>query len=102
MPFIADNFAMVSGHGRKGAGGEASPGAPQIFSYRTQDAHATVDTAGYFNPVRGLLERGDMIDVVVVDANGAVQTYGRHIVMTKSATSVDVSNVTVGTVTNSD
>lgn len=102
MPFIAANFAMVSSHGRKGSGPEASPGAPQRFTYRTQDAHGTVDNSGYFNAVRQLLEVGDIIDVVVVNGSGVVQTYGPHIVMTKSATAVDVSNVTVGTVTNSD
>lgn len=102
MAFIPENFSMVSGHGRKGSGPEASPGAPQVFTYRTQDAHATVDTAGYFNARRQLLEVGDLIDVVVVNSSGALQTYGRHCVITKTATAVDVTNVTVGVVTNTD
>jgi hypothetical protein len=102
MPFIANNFAMVSGHGRKGSGPETSPGAPQVFTYRTADTHATVDTAGYFNAVRTLLEVGDIINVVVVNGAGVLQTYGPHCVITKTATSVDVTNVTVGVVTNTD
>jgi len=76
--------------------------APRIHSYRTQDAHATVDNAGYFNDVRTVLEVGDLIYVLVVNASGVVQTAGFHVVMTKTASSVDVSNVTALTVTNSD
>jgi hypothetical protein len=102
MPFIRKNFGCLGGQSTRGSGPEASPGAPQRFSYRTQDTHATVDSSGYFNEVRMLLEVGDIIDVVVVNGSGVVQTYGPHIVMTKTATAVDVSNVTVGVVTNTD
>jgi hypothetical protein len=76
--------------------------APRIHTYRTEDAHATVDTAGYFNPVRSLLEIGDLIYVVVVTGGGALSTAGWHVVATKTATAVDVTNVTALTVTNSD
>lgn len=76
--------------------------APRIHTYRTQDTHATVDTAGYFNPVRTILEVGDLIYCLVVNGTGVVQTAGFHIVMTRTATVVDVSNVTVLTVTNTD
>ena len=102
MPFIRANFGAIGGQSRRGSGPEASPGAPQMWTYRTQDIHATVDTSGYFNDVRALLEVGDIITVVVVNGSGVVQTYGPHIVMTKSATAVDVSTVTVNVVTNSD
>lgn len=103
MPFIRRNFAPIGGQSTRGSGPEANPGAPQRWSFRTQDAHAAVDTSGYFNEVAALLEVGDIIDVVVVNASGVVQTYGPHIVMTKSAAGVvDVSNVTVGVVTNTD
>jgi hypothetical protein len=76
--------------------------APRIHTYRTEDAHATVDTAGYFNPVRSLLEIGDLIYVVVVTGGGALSTAGWHVVVTKTATAVDVTNVTALTVTNTD
>jgi hypothetical protein len=104
MPFIRRNFVPIGGQSTPSTSGtgEAVPGAPQRWSYRTQDAHATVDTSGYFNDVRLLLEVGDIIDVVVINGSGVVQTYGPHIVMTKTATAVDVSAVTVGVVTNSD
>ena len=102
MPFIRRNFGCIGGQSTRGTGPETSPGAPQMWAYRTQDAHATVDNSGYFNEVRPLLEVGDIINVVVVNATGVVQTYGPHIVMTKTATAVDVSTVTVNVVTNTD
>lgn len=104
MPFIRANFGPVGELSRPSTSGtgEAVAGQPNLWAYRTQDAHGTVDGAGYFNDVRQLLEVGDIIHVVVINGSGVVQTYGQHIVMTKSATAVDVSNVTVGTVTNSD
>lgn len=102
MPFTANTFGPTGGQSRRGSGPVTSPGQPQMFSYRTDDAHAVVDTSGYFNAVRLQLEVGDMIWVVVVNGAGVVQTYGPHIVMTRTATAVDVSNVTVGVVTNTD
>jgi hypothetical protein len=105
MAFIAANFAPAGNQSKRGA-------APQVFTYHTLDAHATVDTAGYFNGgvayggAYNLLERGDIIDVVVwataIGTGGTVSTYGRHIVLDKASGVVDVSNVTVGTVTDSD
>ena len=76
--------------------------APRIHTYRTQDAHTVVDNNGYFNEVRTVLEVGDLIYVLVVNASGVVQTAGWHVVMTKTASTVDVSNVTALTVPNSD
>lgn len=102
MPFVRRNFGPIGGQSTRGSGPETSPGTPQFWSYRTQDATADVDTSGYFNEVRALLEIGDMIDVVVVNGSGVLQTYGPHIVITKTATAVDVTNVTVGVVTNTD
>lgn len=101
MAFKRANFQPIGGQACRGIGG-----APQLFSYKTDDSHATVDTAGYFNEVRGLLNVGDLIDVVVVTnldaSNEALATYGRHAVINKSASAVDVTDVTVGTVTDSD
>lgn len=105
MAFDITNFSPIGGQGKRGK-------APQRFSYSTLDAHTTVDGSGYFNlataygGVYGQLEVGDIIDVVVwataIGTGGTISTYGPHIVMTKSAGTVDVSNVTTGTVTNSD
>lgn len=101
MSFLRKNFGPIGGQSRKGIGG-----APAVWSYKTDDAHAVVDGAGYFNEVRNLLSIGDIIWVVVVtDLNAAAEalsTYGTHCVINKSSSAVDVTNVTVGTVTDSD
>lgn len=99
MAFLIANFSPIGGQSSRGY-------APQRFSYKTADAHATVDTSGYFNEVSGMLEPGDIIDVVVVAALGAspevVSTYGKHVVLSNAAGVVDVSDVTVGSVTDTD
>jgi hypothetical protein len=95
MPFILKNFAPA-------AATHNSPLAPAIHTYRTTDTHATVDTAGYFNAVRDLLNIGDLIYVVVLTGGGALSTAGFHVVATKTATSVNVTDVTALVVTNTD
>ena len=109
MAFDA-NFLQPIG-GQAAAGGSAygagiadatTHRAPQMFSYMTADAHATVDTADYFLAARHLLEIGDLIFVAVINSSGALQTAGFHVVKDKTATSIDVTDVTAGTVTDSD
>jgi len=80
-----------------------------FWKYKTADTHATVDTAGYFNEDGSPLRQNDIIDVVVVTnidaSNEAVSTYGRHIVnsvVRGNPDVIDVSDVTVGTVTDTD
>lgn len=87
--------------------GPASNGnAGNTYRYKTEDTHADVDTEGYFNDASDRLQVGDLIDVVVVTnidaSNEAVATYGRHIVLTNTGGVVDVSDVTVGVVTDTD
>ena len=75
------------------------------WSYWTLDTHATLDTAAYFNGASKVLTPGDIINVVVFTTTigtGAISTYGPHIVNSVSAGVVDVSNVTVGVVTDTD
>jgi len=78
------------------------------YRYDTLDTHATVDTDGYFNNTDDSLKLrvGDIIDVVVwatAVRTGTISTYGRHIVNAVSAAGVvDTSDVTVGTVTDTD
>lgn len=97
-------FQPIGGTGRRGAG--TNDGAPAVFSYKTADTHATVDGAGYFNEISDLLAIGDIINVVVVTnrgaSNEAVATFGQHIVLSNASGVVDTSNVTAGTVTDSD
>lgn len=105
MAFDITYFNPVGGQSKRGK-------APQVFTYATLDAHTTVDGAGYFNSsvayggAYNMLEIGDIIYVVVwataIGAGGTMSTYGPHIVIDKSAGTVDVTNVTTGTVTDSD
>jgi hypothetical protein len=84
----------------------ASVGQNNLWLYHTTDAHALVDTAGYFTNANllGVMRVGDIIDVVVFasTAFAAISTYGRHIVNSNTGSAIDVSDVTVGTVTDTD
>ncbi len=80
-----------------------------LYRYDTLDTHASVDTAGYFNNSDDDLNLavGDVVDVVVWGTavrTGTISTYGRHIVnaVTASTGVVDISNVTVGVITDTD
>jgi hypothetical protein len=110
MAFVLDNLANAGNPSRpikSIASGALGKGAPQIWTYITEDAHTAVDAAGYFNGgvayggAYNLLNKGDIIYVVVCAA-GAVSTYGPHLVVDKASGTVDVTNVTTGTVTDSD
>ena len=79
------------------------------YRYDTLDTHATVDSAGYFNndddDVNFAI--GDVITTVVWSTairTGTISTYGTHIVNAVTAATgiVDVSNVTVNVVTDTD
>ncbi len=110
MAFIMKNFAPI-GNSSKGvssiAAGALGEGAPRLFSYVTEDAHATVDDSGYFNgavPYQGaynILQKGDIIFGVVCPS-GAVTTYGTHIVVDKASGVLDTTNVTVGLMTDTN
>jgi hypothetical protein len=95
MAFSSTGFQPIGGQSKAG-------NAPQVWSYTTTDAAATVDTSGYFNAVASLLKVGDVI-LRVTTSSGAVSTAGQHVVMTVSAAGVvDVSDTSALTVTNTD
>lgn len=98
MAFLKANLAQ--------AGNSGNSNAPRLWTYKTADTHATVDSANYFLAAGDKLKVGDIIHVVVVTnlgaANEAVSTYGTHIVNAASLTAVDVSDVTVNVVTDTD
>lgn len=105
MPFIARNLAPLGGNVTPIVlgSGEGVPGTPQIWTYRTADAAATVDTSGYFNAMASVLRPGDLIYRLTIDASGVVQTAGFHVVMTVTAAGVvNVSDTLALTVTNTD
>jgi hypothetical protein len=105
MPFDIAYLNPIGGQSLRGK-------APQVFTYATLDAHTTVDGAGYFNSAVAYggaynqLEIGDIINVVVwataIGTGGTISTYGPHLVINKASGTVDVTNVTAGTVTDSD
>ena len=115
MAFQLRNFAPL-GNVSKGvspiADGALGQGAPRHYSYITEDAHATVDTAGYFTggvafgrgveSAYNMLQPGDIVWVVVA-ATSAPSTYGPHIITTKSAGVLNAAVVGfVGAMTDSD
>lgn len=90
--------------------GGGNGGTPQVWSYKTADTHATVDAAAYFATAGDVLRLGDIINVLVVTnidaSNEATSTYGTHLVNSRSLSAgtytVDVTNVTAGSVIDSD
>lgn len=110
MAFILKNFAPLGNNSNPITdltAGALGKGAPAHFTYATEDTHATVDSAGYFNGgvayggVYNSLHIGDIIWVTVFSA-GAFSTYGHHAVKDKASGTVDVTDVTVGVATDTD
>lgn len=100
MAFDRDKLVLVGPDGNSASG--------RTWRYKTEDVHAVVDTVDYMKDASLTLLVTDIIDVIVVTnidaSNEAVSTYGRHIVnaVTKTPASVDLSDVTVGVVTDTD
>lgn len=96
MAFLARNLIKIAGESTEGI---------QIWSYKTDDAAAAVDSAGYF-PVGYGLRMGDIIFRTTVTnlnlSNEALSTAGVHIVKDVSATAIDVTDTTAYTVTDTD
>ncbi len=98
MAFKLEHFALI--------GPDSNGNAGRHWAYKSDDVHAVIDTAAYFNDVADLLTVGDVINVVVVTnldaSNEAVATYGPHIVLSNASGVVDVSDVTIGVMTDTD
>jgi hypothetical protein len=63
-----------------------------LWHYKTPDAAAAVDTAGYFNPAAGMLRVGDFI-FANASTGGTVQS-GVFIVASNAGGVVDVTDIT--------
>lgn len=104
MAFILKNLIPLGGQS-KGCtdltAGALGAGGPRLWGYITEDAAATVDTAGYFNSALSILNKCDVILRVTV-ASAALSTAGFHIVKDKSATAIDVTDALALTVTDTD
>ena len=80
-------------------GGQAKAGnAPQMWSYTSADAIATVNTSGYFNSAADLLKVGDLIYVY----DSSTPTASLVVVLSNTGTVVDVSDGTALSVADAD
>lgn len=88
-----------SSTGLNAAGGQSKAGnAPQIWTYTSADAIATVNTSGYFNSAASLLKVGDLIYVF-----DTTNTLGHLVfVNANSGTVVDVTDGLAVTSTDTD
>jgi hypothetical protein len=67
--------------------------APSMYAYKTTDAIADVNTAGYFNSLSTILSVGDLIYCVTSVGTTAVASF--VYVLSNAAGVVDVNNGTV-------
>ena len=80
-------------------GGQSKAGnAPQMWSYKSADAIADVNTEGYFNDASDVLKVGDLI--YVFDSN--TPTANLVVVLSNASGVVDVSNGESISVSDSD
>ena len=88
-----------SSTGLNSAGGQSKAGnAPQIWTYTSADAIATVNTSGYFNDASSLLKVGDIIYVY----DSATPSMNIVYVLSNASGVVDVSDGLAVTATDTD
>jgi hypothetical protein len=92
MAFSTTGFAAI--------GASKAGNAPSLYSYRTTDAIADVNTSGYFNSIASVVKAGDFI--LCVTSTGTTPVASMVYVLTNTGTVVDVSDGTVFAATNSD
>jgi predicted RNA-binding protein with PUA-like domain len=91
MAFSADGFATIAA--------SKAGNAPSIYSYKTADTQATVNTAGYFNSIASLLKVGDVIFVYDSKTPSLVLTYVNQVT---AAGVVDIADGTTVSATDTD
>jgi hypothetical protein len=74
--------------------------SPAMYAYKTADALADVNTAGYFNALSGQLSVGDLI--YGVTSTGGTAVAALYYVLSNAAGVVDVNDGTVLANTDSD
>ncbi len=92
MAYDAAGFAAI-GASKRG-------NAPSLYAYKTTDAIADVNTAGYFNDLSDVLEVGDLIYCVTSTGGTAVCTLTQ--VLSNSGGVVDVADGTTLAATDTD
>ena len=91
MAFARTGWNPIGGQSKKGS-------APQMFSYKSADAIAAVNSEGYFNEVAKEVTVGDII--FVYDSN--TPTMNMVVVLSNTGTVVDVSDGTAIPVADAD
>ena len=91
MAFARTGWNPIGGMSKRGS-------APQMWTYTSADAIATVNTSGYFNSVSDEVKVGDLI--YVHDSN--TPTANLVIVLSNASGVVDVSDGTAISVADSD
>ncbi len=72
--------------------------APSLYSYKSSDTQATINTAGYFNSLSTILSVGDVIFVYATTTPSLVITY----VNSNSGGVVDIADGTTVSATDTD
>lgn len=91
MAFSRSGWTPIGGQSKKGS-------APAVWAYKSADAIATVNTAGYFNAVSDEVSVRDIIFVV----DSATPTLNIVSVLSNASGVVDVSDGTAVAETDSD
>jgi hypothetical protein len=91
MAFNKDGFATIAA--------SKAGNAPSIYSYKTADTQATVNTVSYFDSIASLLKVGDVIFVYDSTTPSLVLTYVNAV---SSAGVVDIADGTTVSATDTD
>jgi hypothetical protein len=91
MAFNADGFATIAA--------SKAGNAPSIYSYKTADTQATVNSVNYFNSIASLLKVGDVIFVYDSTTPSLVLTYVNAV---SAAGVVDIADGTTVSATDTD
>jgi len=78
----------------------ATCGRNSIWHYRTADAAASVQQAGYFNDFAASMNIGDII--FLYSGYGGTVAHGVLVVVQNDGSAVDCSNINAWTITDSD
>lgn len=102
MTFAIANFAPAGNNskGLSGVGTATLTGAPSLYTYATADAVNTVSASGYFNDVASIINVGDFIFAVCVAGSGGTPAPTIFQVNANDGTTVDVSDGTGVSVTD--
>lgn len=92
MAYLATGFSTVAA--------SKAGNSPAIYAYKTADAIADVNTAGYFNSLANVLSVGDLIYCVTSTGSTAVATL--VYVVSNASGVVDVNDGTTLANTDSD